>query len=119
MTDVVFGGEQGTPTDEATFDRVIAAAVRDVVARQAAAGVDVVSDGELSKISYATYVKDRISGFGGDSPRRTPQDLEDYPVYLAQTANSGGTPTYRRPRCVGPLVPVNAQAARRRSAPAP
>jgi 5-methyltetrahydropteroyltriglutamate--homocysteine methyltransferase len=112
VTDVVFGREQGTHTDAAAFDQVIASAVRDVVARQAAAGIDLVSDGELSKISYATYVKDRISGFAGDSPRRTPQDLEDFPAYLARTADSGGTPTYARPRCVGPLVPSDAQPLR-------
>jgi 5-methyltetrahydropteroyltriglutamate--homocysteine methyltransferase len=109
VTEVVFGKDQGTLTDEATFDRVIAQAVRDVVARQARAGVDVVSDGELSKISYATYIKDRIGGFAGDSPRRTPQDLEEFPAYMAQAARSGGTPTYRRPRCVGPLVRFDAR----------
>jgi 5-methyltetrahydropteroyltriglutamate--homocysteine methyltransferase len=109
VTDVVFGKEEGTLTNEAAHDRVIAEAVRDVVAQQVVAGVDVVSDGELSKISYATYVKDRISGFAGDSPRRAPQDLEDFPAYMAQVAGSGGTPTYRRPRCVGPLVPMDAR----------
>jgi 5-methyltetrahydropteroyltriglutamate--homocysteine methyltransferase len=109
VTDLVFGREQGTVIDELTFDRVIGDAVRDVVARQVAAGVDVVSDGELSKISYATYIKDRISGFAGDSPRRTPQDLEEFPAYMNQAASSGGTPTYKRPRCVGPLAAVNAQ----------
>jgi 5-methyltetrahydropteroyltriglutamate--homocysteine methyltransferase len=109
VTDVVFAREQEAPPDDAVFDRIVADAVREVVARQAAAGVDVVSDGELSKISYATYIKDRISGFAGDSPRRTPQDLEEFPAYMAQAAGSGGTPAYTRPRCVGPLVAVNAQ----------
>jgi 5-methyltetrahydropteroyltriglutamate--homocysteine methyltransferase len=109
VTDAVFGREQGTLTNEAAFDRIIGDAVRDVVARQVAAGVDIVSDGELSKISYATYVKDRISGFAGDSPRRTPQDLEEFPAYMVQASSSGGTPSYKRPRCVGPLAAVNAQ----------
>ncbi len=109
VTDVVFGKEQGTLTDETLHDRVIADAVRDVVARQVEAGVDLISDGELSKISYATYIKDRISGFGGDSPRRTPQDLEDFPAYMAQASGSGGTPSYRRPRCVGPLAAVDSR----------
>ena len=62
------------------FDAVIGAAVDDVVSRQVAARIDLVSDGEMSKISYATYIKDRITGFEGDSPRRTPQDLESVPV---------------------------------------
>ncbi len=81
----------------------VASAVVDVVARQVAAGVDVVSDGEMSKLSYATYIKDRITGFEGDSPRRAPADLEQYPGFLERQAKSGGTPTYRRPQCVGPI----------------
>ena len=78
----------------------------DAVARQVAAGIDLVSDGEMAKISYATYVKERITGFDGDSPRRAPADLEDYPSFLARQASGGGTPTYRRPRCVGEVSPM-------------
>ncbi len=104
VTEVVFGREQGRTIGRDEFDRVIGAAVRDVVARQVAAGVDVVSDGEMSKISYATYIKDRLTGFAGDSPRDPPADLEDYPDYLRRLASAGGTPTYRRPRCVGPIA---------------
>jgi 5-methyltetrahydropteroyltriglutamate--homocysteine methyltransferase len=109
VTDVVFGREQGRPIPDEEFARVIAAAVREVVAKQAAAGVDVVSDGEMSKISYATYIKDRLTGFDGDSSRNPPGDLEDYPNYLKKLASSGGTPTYRRPRCVGPIAVKNLQ----------
>ncbi len=76
------------------------------MARQVAAGVDVVSDGEMSKISYATYIKDRITGFAGDSPRRAPADLEAFPSFLERQAKGGGTPTYRRPRCVGEVQPL-------------
>jgi 5-methyltetrahydropteroyltriglutamate--homocysteine methyltransferase len=104
VTDVVFGREQGRDIPAREFSAVIGAAVRDVVARQVAAGVDVVSDGEMSKISYATYIKDRLTGFDGDSSRDPPADLEDYPNYLRKLASSGGTPTYRRPRCVGPIA---------------
>lgn len=81
----------------------VANAVMDVVARQVSVGVDVVSDGEMSKLSYATYIKDRITGFEGDSPRRAPADLEQYPGFLERQAKIGGTPTYRRPQCVGPI----------------
>ena len=73
------------------------------MAKQCEAGVDVVSDGEMSKISYATYIKDRITGFEGDSPRQPPADLEEYPGFLKRQAASGGTPTYRRPQCVGEI----------------
>ena len=69
-----------------------------------ASGVDVVSDGEMSKISYATYIKDRITGFDGDSNRAPPRDLEEFPGFLERQAASGGTPTYRRPCCVGEIA---------------
>ena len=93
VTDLVFAAERGDPVDKGEFDQVIGAAVDEVVARQVAAGVDLVSDGEMSKISYATYIKDRITGFDGDSPRTPPADLEDYPGFLARQSSSGGTPT--------------------------
>ena len=82
------------------------AAVDESVRRQVAAGIDLVSDGEMAKISYATYIKDRITGFDGDSPRRPPADLQDFPSFLQRQASSGGTPTYRRPRCVGEVKPL-------------
>ena len=102
VTDVVFAREDGRGPPDG--DRVIAAAVDAVVARQVASGVDVVSDGEMSKISYATYIKDRITGFDGDSAREPPRDLEEFPGFLARQAASGGTPTYRRPCCIGEIA---------------
>ena len=104
VTDLVFAAERGDSVDKSAFDRVIGAAVTEVVARQVAAGIDIVSDGEMSKISYATYIKDRISGFDGDSPRTPPADLEDFPTFLERQNKGGGTPTYRRPKCVGPVA---------------
>lgn len=104
VTDLVFAQERGEAVDPAQFDAVIGAAVDAVVARQVAAGIDLVSDGEMSKISYATYIKDRITGFDGDSPRTPPKDLEMFPSFLERQAKGGGTPTYRRPKCVGPIA---------------
>jgi len=101
VTDCVFAHEQDNPLPGA--NKVIAAAVKDVVKKQVEARVDIVSDGEMSKISYATYIKDRITGFDGDSPRSAPRDLEDFPGFLERQASGGGTPTYRRPCCVGPI----------------
>lgn len=101
VTDVVFAQEKGESPDNA--QDIIRDAVDEVVARQVSAGVDIVSDGELSKISYATYIKDRITGFDGDSDRQPPSDLEEFPGFLARQASSGGTPTYRRPCCVGEI----------------
>lgn len=104
ITDLVFAREAGVPIDEAGFNRIVGAAVHDIVARQKAAGVDLPSDGEMSKISYATYIKDRLTGFAGDSPRRAPKDLELVPGFLERQARGGGTPTYKRPRCVGEIT---------------
>jgi len=103
VTDVVFAREHGDALDEGEARTTIRNAVRDVVGRQAQAGVDLVSDGEMSKISYATYIKDRITGFEGDSPRQPPKDLEEFPGFLQRQARSGGTPTYSRPCCVGEI----------------
>ena len=104
VTDIVFARERGERVEKSEFNRVIGEAVGAVVARQRDIGIDLPSDGEMSKISYATYIKDRLSGFDGDSPRRAPADLEEYPDFLEKLAKSGGTPTYRRPKCVGPIT---------------
>jgi 5-methyltetrahydropteroyltriglutamate--homocysteine methyltransferase len=103
VVDRIFARERGEPVDDADFDATMAQAVDDVVRRQVAVGIDFVSDGEMSKISYATYIKDRYTGFDGDSPRRTPADLLDFPGFMKRLASSGGTPSYRRPCCVGPI----------------
>jgi 5-methyltetrahydropteroyltriglutamate--homocysteine methyltransferase len=103
VVDLIFARERGDTMDEAAFDAVMRAAVDDVVRLQVQAGIDIVSDGEMSKISYATYVKDRYTGFDGDSPRRTPADLLDYPGFMKRASSGGGTPSYRRPCCVGPI----------------
>jgi 5-methyltetrahydropteroyltriglutamate--homocysteine methyltransferase len=77
------------------------AAVSKTVRKQVDAGVDIVSDGETSKISYATYVKDRYTGFSGDSERNAPADLKMFPGFLKRLADDGGTPQYARPMCTG------------------
>ena len=100
VTDMVFAEEKGERMEPSARHALLADAVDAVVATQCEAGVDIVSDGEMSKISYATYIKDRITGFEGDSPRQPPSDLEDYPGFLQRLAASGGTPAYRRPECV-------------------
>lgn len=103
VTDLVFAHEAGQQISPKAFADGLARAVSEVVARQKEAGVSIVSDGEMSKISYATYIKDRITGFDGDSPRKPPSDLEEFPGFLQRQASSGGTPTYKRPCCVGPI----------------
>lgn len=103
VTDLVFAQEAGEEIDWDAFNATMKDAVTTAVRRQKESGISVVSDGEMSKISYATYIKDRITGFEGDSPRRAPSDLEEFPSFLERQAKSGGTPTYKRPTCVGPI----------------
>ncbi len=104
VTDGVFAKENEQPFDPSQLAVTIRDAVDDVVARQVQTGVDIVSDGEMSKISYATYIKDRISGFAGDSERNPPADLEEFPSFLERQASAGGTPSYKRPCCVGEIA---------------
>ena len=107
VADLIFAKEREENYSHFEFDATIAAAVKNTVARQVEAGIDIVSDGEMSKISYATYIKERISGFSGDTPRRPPKDLLEYPAFLEKQAQSGGTPEYKRPKCTGEIRPVN------------
>jgi len=104
VVDFIFAREQGDSYKQAEFDACMRRNVDSTVARQLDAGVDWVSDGETSKISYATYVKDRYTGFSGDSPRNAPQDLLQFPSFLKRLADEGGTPTYARPMCTGEIV---------------
>ena len=101
VVDFIFARERGDLYDETEFDAAMAEAVDETVARQKGAGVAIVSDGETSKISYATYVKDRYTGFSGDGPRNPPADLKRFPAFLERLANEGGTPKYSRPMCTG------------------
>ena len=95
--DLIFARERGESFDRAVFESTMAEEVEAIVERQVASGIDVVSDGETSKIGYATYVKDRYTGFGGDSPRNAPADLKQFPAYLERIARPGGTPQISRP----------------------
>src|SRR5256885_13770953 len=103
VTEVLFAREREESRDSARDDAVITAAVAEVVRRQVEVGIDLVSDGEMSKISYATYIARRLSGFDGDTPREPGQDLVEFPGLLRKLAERGSTAKYRRPRCVGPV----------------
>ena len=107
VADLLFGREKGLPFDDAAYDAMMVEATAAIIAQQKAVGISLPSDGETSKISYATYIKDRLTGFEGDSPRKPPQDLEDFPGFLEKLAKAGGTPSYRRPRCIGPIKVKN------------
>lgn len=105
VVEFLFARERGEAHDPAAFDAAMAEAVMATVARQKAAGVDIVSDGETSKISYATYVKDRYTGFDGDGPRSTPADLKLFPGFLKRLASDDGALRYASPMCVGEVRP--------------
>jgi 5-methyltetrahydropteroyltriglutamate--homocysteine methyltransferase len=127
VVDLLMARENQTGHDPQAFAAVMTAAVDEVVARQMRAGIDIVSDGEMSKISYATYIKDRLSGFGGDQPRQVALDLQPYPEFRARMAVFAGKQTFRRQCCVGPIALVeraamhqdiaNLRAARERHGP--
>ena len=104
VVDFIFARENGENYDQAAFDNCMSSACNETVRRQVEAGINIVSDGETSKISYATYVKDRYTGFSGDSPRNAPADLKQFPSFLERLANSGGTPQYARPMCTGEVT---------------
>ncbi|HKE96801.1 MAG TPA: hypothetical protein VKB34_21000, partial [Povalibacter sp.] len=103
VVDVLFARDNQIAHDENSAGVTIAHAVSEVVRKQVEAGVDIASDGEMSKISYATYIKDRLTGFAGDTPRHPGQDLVDFPRILKKLADQGATAKYKRPRCVGEI----------------
>ncbi|RMD92269.1 MAG: epoxyalkane--coenzyme M transferase [Alphaproteobacteria bacterium] len=113
VVDFLFAREHGKAYDPNAFDACMAEAVGEVVRRQVEAGIDIVSDGETAKISYATYVKDRYTGFSGDSPRNAPADLKLFPTFLERLAREGGTPQYARPMCTGEVAPKDHSELRR------
>lgn len=105
--------DAGKPVDAAEFEALVKTAVGDVVRKQVEAGIDVVNDGEMSKIGYATYILERASGFSGNSPRRVPADLELYPNYLKKAAERRESPAIQRPSCTAEVKPTdNAPLAR-------
>ncbi len=117
----LFAIDAGETVDLEQHEAAVKREVGEVVQRQVDADVDIVSDGENSKISYATYIKHRLTGFEGDSPRQPPRDLEAFPGFMERLASGGGTPAYKRPVCVAPIevrdmAPVEADLANFRAA---
>jgi 5-methyltetrahydropteroyltriglutamate--homocysteine methyltransferase len=103
VVELLFALDRGEEREAAVVEEVLQRSVNDAVRMQEDAGLDIVSDGEMSKISYATYVRHRLTGFDGDSARPTPQDLDDFPGFRDRLVSEGHSPTYRRPVCVGPI----------------
>ena len=105
VVDQLFAQDADLNYVESEFDSTMREEVDAVVAAQKDALVDVVSDGEMSKISYATYIRHRLTGFEiGVMPRATPRDLDDFPDFKERLAKLGATPKYHRPICTGPIA---------------
>jgi 5-methyltetrahydropteroyltriglutamate--homocysteine methyltransferase len=92
--------DAGTPPDPAAFDARVRRAVEDVVREQLAAGVDVVNDGEQGKVGYSTYVRHRLTGFGGRNVLPARSDWADFPKAAARAERRS---TVARPTCDGPI----------------
>src|SRR5579872_7335739 len=104
VVDLIRAQDAGESYDLARWGEVMTRAVQDAVNNQSEAGLDVINDGEMAKVGYATYMRHRLTGFElGDVPRATPQDLDDYPDYRDKIAAAGDTPKYKRPICKGPI----------------
>ena len=105
VVDQLFAQDAGQNFDRVLFDSTMREEVDNVVALQKQSRVDVVSDGEMSKISYATYIRHRLTGFElGVMPRSVPRDLDDFPDFKERLAKLGATPKYHRPLCRGPIA---------------
>ena len=105
VVDCLLAQDSGPDYDVHLFEETIAQAVDEVVRQQVQAGVDIVSDGEMSKISYATYIRHRFTGFEiGLLPRAVPRDLDDFPEFKDRLARLGATPKYHRPICTGAIT---------------
>ena len=98
VVDQLFAQDKGEAYSPDEFDAVMTRAVEEVARKQVESGVDIISDGEMSKISYATYIRHRLTGFEiAEVPRATPKDLDDFPAFKKRLAEQGGTPKYHRP----------------------
>ena len=108
---MMYAKEEGVPVDPAALSERVAAAVADVAGKQAAAGIDVINDGEMSKPSYATYIKDRLSGFGGTGNTFVYQDLAEFPNLAKRVFGDPGRSRRKTPACNAPLGIRDPQAA--------
>src|SRR5690242_4670402 len=108
----MYAREEGVPVDAQALERRVASAVAEVVTKQVEAGIDIVDDGEMSKPSYATYVKDRLSGFGGSGNTFVYQDLVGFPNLARRVFGDPGRSRRKTPACNAAIGVRDPQAAR-------
>jgi 5-methyltetrahydropteroyltriglutamate--homocysteine methyltransferase len=109
---MMYAKEEGVPVDRGALAERVRSAVAEVVRKQAEAGIDLVNDGEMSKPSYATYIKDRLNGFGGSGNTFVYQDLADFPRLAARVFGDPGRSRRKTPACNGPISVRDREAAR-------
>ncbi len=112
LMEIMWAREDGIPVDRAAVEERVASGVEDAVAHQVKAGVDIVNDGEWGKPSYATYVKDRLHGFGGTGNSFVFQDIEDFPQTKARVFADPGRKHRKTPACNGPVSAIDVNAAK-------
>ncbi|WP_284124302.1 cobalamin-independent methionine synthase II family protein [Parerythrobacter aestuarii] len=111
LVPLLLARDHGEAYDEAEFDSVVTAAIKAAVDKQVAAGVSIVSDGELGKVGYSTYITERLSGFGGDVPRKPALDLAPLPEFRKKLAAVMGDQEFVRAACVDKVELVNLEPA--------
>ena len=109
---IMYAREEGVPVERGALERRVASAVEEIVRKQVDAGLDVVNDGEMSKPSYATYIKDRLSGFGGTGNTFVYQDLADFPRLDKRVFGDPGRSRRKTPACNAAIGVRDPEAAR-------
>ena len=109
LTPLLIARDKGDPYDAEAFDTAVSAAVDEAVRHQVEAGVSVVSDGELGKVGYSTYMIERLSGFGGHIDRKPAADLAEVPNLAKKLSAIMGSQEFVRASCIGPVRKVTLQ----------
>jgi 5-methyltetrahydropteroyltriglutamate--homocysteine methyltransferase len=107
LADMLFAKESGELGDRTAFDARVRSAVAEVVRKEAEVGVDIVNDGEMGKIGYSTYVKDRLSGFGDEAAKRaslSAADMAEFPEFTQRAFLGRKVPPMKRPSCNAPIA---------------
>src|SRR5438093_3210962 len=112
LIEMMWAREDGVPVDRAAMEERVRRAVDEVVARQTKTGIDIINDGEWAKPSYATYIKDRLNGFGGTGNTFVFQDIEAFPQTKARVMADPGRKHRKTPACDGPISVRDAEAPR-------
>jgi 5-methyltetrahydropteroyltriglutamate--homocysteine methyltransferase len=111
LAEMLLKRDHGKDFDEAAFEALVSTEIENIVRAQVEAGVSIVSDGELGKVGYSTYVTSRLSGFGGHVDRTPAKDLADLPDLRAKLAAIMGSQTFVRAACIGPVRLVDSKPA--------